>query len=493
MNTHTLYLSSDSASDTVTWPTIEMFDLTELSLDLSQAYSNTFPNYLAINWGDGSGLEEPDVTIYRDYKTTSIFPEIEHGASPVFFNKLYKHIFYPSSTALKKTLTMRVNVGYINGSTSRFTIPINVRTEGYYETIEDLDLLNVSLLNKGDNNSIFTFLTKKDNFVIQNHDDTEIEYTNQGSLNLSSFEDTSLQSINETQSLLSAVTDPVGAAAKFKFIESVAAASATWTTTFWGYSNRAVINFSGTSYKATGFSDSNNLTLISPRHAIGVSHFEDNPEAGDIAYFYDHTTGNSVSATISAAAVISDSKDLTVVSLSRDVSTATTSTGAAGSIKLYSLPRFENEVTSHKYPVITQGGNFTFSNDHHAGVGSPQIINQTHQGRNRYGMISTVVYDRLKIDLGPQGLPDYRLTNVSLSLSSYNLSLSGLSSGDSGGPIFIPYGNELLLLGVWRTLGSGAQGGARNLGNIDLQSDISAGMETVGNTWGYKLSTVRLS
>ena len=492
MNTRTLYLTSGSASDTITWPTIEMFDLTELSLDLSQVYSDTFPNYLAINWGDDSGLEEPDVTIYRNYKTTSIFPEIKHGASPIFFNKLYKHIFYPSSTALKKTMTMRVNVGYLNGNTSRFTIPVNVRTEGYYETIEDLDLLNVSLLNEGDNNSIFTFLTKKDNFVIQNHDDTDIEYTVQGSLNLSSYEDTSLQSINETQSLLSAVTDPVGAAAKFKFIESVAAASATWTTTFWGYSNRDIINFSGASYKATGFSDSNNLTLISPRHAIGVSHFGDDPKANDIAYFYDHTTGNSVSATISAAADIGNDSDLIVVSFSRDISTATTSTGAAGSIKLYSLPRFENEVTSHKYPVITQGGNFTFSNDHHAGVGTPQIINKTHQGRDGSGIISTTVSKTMEVDLGPPGMPDYRLTNVSLSLSSFNLSLSSLDSGDSGGPIFIPYGNELLLLGIWRTVNS-TGGGARNLGNIDLQSDISAGMETVGNTWGYKLSTVRLS
>ena len=76
MNTHTVYLTSGSASDTSTAPTIEMFDLTELALDLSQVYSNTFPNYLAINWGDNSGVEEPDVTIYRDYKTTSILPEI---------------------------------------------------------------------------------------------------------------------------------------------------------------------------------------------------------------------------------------------------------------------------------------------------------------------------------------------------------------------------------------------------------------------------------
>ena len=161
MNTHTIYLTSVNSSDTITWPTVDMFDLTELSLDLSQVYSDTFPNYLAINWGDDSKLEETDITIYRNYKTQSIYPEIKRGASPVFFNTPYKHIFYPSDTALKKIMTMRVNVGYINGNTTKFNIPVNVRTEGYYETIEDLDLLNVSMLDDKDSNSIFTYLQIK--------------------------------------------------------------------------------------------------------------------------------------------------------------------------------------------------------------------------------------------------------------------------------------------------------------------------------------------
>ena len=193
--------------------------------------------------GDGSSVEEPDITIYRNYKTESIFPEIKRGASPVFFNKPYKHIFYPSDSALKKEMTMRVNVGYIDGNTTKFTIPVNVRTEGYLDTIEDLDLLNVSLLDSEENNSIYTYLTKKDNFVIQNHDDTTIEYSDLPATTLSSYHDTSNNSIQELFSLLSAVPDPVGHEAQFNFIESLTDESATWNTYFWGYSNRSVINF----------------------------------------------------------------------------------------------------------------------------------------------------------------------------------------------------------------------------------------------------------
>tara|TARA_R100000008_G_scaffold68325_2_gene45524 strand:+ start:4512 stop:5984 length:1473 start_codon:yes stop_codon:yes gene_type:complete len=490
MNTHTLYLTSTNPSGTYTEPTIELFDLTELSLDLSEVYSNIFPDYLAIDWGDDSGLEEPDITIFRNYKTQSIYPEIRKGASPVFFNTPYKHIFFPSKTALKKSMTMRVNVGYINGSTTKFTIPLNVRTEGYHQTVEDLDLLNVSMLDNEDSNSIFTYLTKKDNFVIQNHDDLDIEYNAVGSLNLSSYEDTSLQSINETQSLLSAVTDPVGDEDKFKFITSVTDESATWSTDFWGHSNRDVINFSGTSYNATGFSDNNNVTLISPRHGISVAHFDNDPETSDVVFFYDHTTGNSISATIVDATDIGD--DLIVMRFNRDMSTATTSTGAAGNLKLYKLPQFDNEVISHKYPAITQGGNFIFDSDHYAGVGTPQIINHTVISRSLQGQILTRISRSVIVDLGPQGMPDYRLTNVSPILSSFNLSLSGLDSGDSGGPVFIPYDNELLLLGIWRTAAIAA-GGLKNFGNEEIQKSISAGMDTVGNTEGYTLSTVRLS
>ena len=497
MNTHTVYLTSIEGSGSQELPTVELFDLTELTLDLSQVYAGVFPNYLAINWGDGSALEEPDITIYRNYKTDSIYPEVRDGASPVFFNNPYTHICYPSDTALKKELTMRVNVGYITGTTAKFIIPINVRTEGYYENINDLELLDVSLLNNKDNKSIFTFLTKQDNYVIQNHNNDTIEYNIVGSINtLSSYNDTSHQSIIETQSLLSAVTDPVGAEAKFKFIESLTDESATWTTTFWGYPNRSVYDFSGTSYRATGFRADNNITLISPRHGVSVAHFSDDPKADDVAYFYDQTTGNSVSATVSAAVNIGN--DLMVMSFDRDMSTATTSTGADSSIKLYTLPYFANEVPPDRYPVVHQGGNAIFDtglvgfDDHFAGYGSTGVINKLGTRRNEDYIIVNTHNNGISVMMKTPGLPDYRLTNVSPTLSTYNLSLSGVSNGDSGNPMFIAYGNELLLLGIFRN--ELLQGGAgKNFGNVEIQKDISAGMETVGNSWGYKLSTVRLS
>ena len=501
MNTHTLYLSSYSTTDTITEDEIELFDITELNLDLSEVYSKVFPNYIAINWGDETPIEEPDITIYRNYKTDSIYPEVKNDASPVFLNNLYPHIYYPSDTALKKSMTLRVNVGYITGETTKFIIPINVRTEGYYENIKDLDLLNVSLLNNKDNKSIFTFLTEKDNFVIQNHNNRDIYYNTVGTINtLSSYHDTSLQSINETITLLDGVTDPVGAEAKFKFIENITDESATWSTNFWGYSNRSIYDFSGTSYNGSGFWNINNITLISPRHGIGVEHFSDDPSTGDVVYFYDQTAGYSVSSTIVDA--VNTGEDLRVYSFDRDMSTATTSQGADSSIKLYKLPYFANEVPSDQFPVVYQAGNLEFGGTPgnyvvgYAGYGSHNFINRLSQQINYYGIFNN--YSKgITVTMAPgdrdnPGLPDYRLTNVSPQLSSYNLSLSGVTNGDSGEPGFIVYDNELLLFTILQSRGIGG-GGGRNFGNLQIQNEITSAMTAVGNSWGYKLSTVRLS
>ena len=60
-----------------------------------------------------------------------------------------------------------------------------------------------------------------------------------------------------------------------------------------------------------------------------------------------------------------------------------------------------------------------------------------------------------------------------LLLSAANLSLSGYAPGDSGGPIFIPYNNELLLLGIAQSAGIGS-GSGKNFGTKQIRDIISA-------------------
>ena len=84
MNTHTLILSSTTSTQQVSAGTVDLFNTTRVTLQLKDVYSDVFPNYIGIDWGDGSAIYEPDIKIYRDYRTDSIYPEIENGASPAF-------------------------------------------------------------------------------------------------------------------------------------------------------------------------------------------------------------------------------------------------------------------------------------------------------------------------------------------------------------------------------------------------------------------------
>ena len=169
MNTYTLSISStkEDIDSEVTLNQIDLFDFTEVTLDISNIYTEIFPTYVSINWGDGSEVLNPDIKIYRDYRNESIFPEVQKGVTPVTFSNNYKHKYYPSSYALKKSLTFKMNVGYVTGETLRLNIPVVVNSQSYYENVDDIDIIGVDLLNDTNNSSRVTFLTKKNNYLVQ--------------------------------------------------------------------------------------------------------------------------------------------------------------------------------------------------------------------------------------------------------------------------------------------------------------------------------------
>tara|TARA_R110000824_G_scaffold356721_2_gene543974 strand:- start:18862 stop:19440 length:579 start_codon:yes stop_codon:yes gene_type:complete len=167
MNTHTFSISTTTTGATKVYETIELFDVTKFALNLVDVYTGTFPNYLAIDWGDGTAVLEPDVSVFRDYTKDSIYPEINKGVAPKYLTDNYHHIYKPSSYALKKSVVLKINIGYVTGETTTLSAPMNIRTEGYYQTVEDMELVGVDLLNDKYNTSRFTLLTKKDDFLVQ--------------------------------------------------------------------------------------------------------------------------------------------------------------------------------------------------------------------------------------------------------------------------------------------------------------------------------------
>ena len=172
MNTYNISLSTISTSSTSNLDTIDLFDQTEVSVDLNNIFSEVFPYYVAIDWGDGSEDFEPEIKTFINYRTESILDEITKGVSPPFLNTNYKHIYYPSSNSLVKSLTLRVGIQYTTGEITQFNIPVDIRTEGYYENIRDIKLEGVKILNNTNIDSTLQLRTEIDNYIVETTNNT---------------------------------------------------------------------------------------------------------------------------------------------------------------------------------------------------------------------------------------------------------------------------------------------------------------------------------
>jgi hypothetical protein len=175
MNSYNISLSTTATSVTSNFGTINLFDQTEVTIDLSNIFSEVFPYYIVIDWGDGSEVFEPEIKTFLTYRTDSIIEEITKGVSPPFLNTNYTHIYYPSSNSLVKSLTLKIGVQYITGEITQFNIPVNIRTEGYYENIGDIKLEGVKILNNVNLDTTLQLRTEIDNYIVETTNNTNAD------------------------------------------------------------------------------------------------------------------------------------------------------------------------------------------------------------------------------------------------------------------------------------------------------------------------------
>ena len=173
MNNSTLSLSTNQPALTANGNQLNLFDVTEVGLDIINIYKDIFPYYIAIDWGDGSPIEEPEIITFRTYRKDSIFDEITKGIAPVFLTKTYKHVYKPSSTALIKDMQLKIGIQYITGEITEIIHPIKLRTEGYYENIGDLSLVDTNILDNTNFTSNFVFRGKIDDYILELNNKTE--------------------------------------------------------------------------------------------------------------------------------------------------------------------------------------------------------------------------------------------------------------------------------------------------------------------------------
>jgi len=175
MNSYNISLATTSTSLTSNYDTIDLFDQTEVGVNLSNIFSDVFPYYVVIDWGDGSEVFEPEIKTFINYRTESIIDEIVKGVSPPFLNTTYKHIYDPSSDSLVKSLTLKVGIQYTTGEITQFIIPIDIRTEGYYENIRDIKLEDVKIINNVNLDTTLQLRTEIDNYIIETTNNTNAD------------------------------------------------------------------------------------------------------------------------------------------------------------------------------------------------------------------------------------------------------------------------------------------------------------------------------
>ena len=175
MKTYNLSLSTTSTTSTVNYDTVNLFDQTEVSINLSNIFSEVFPYYVVIDWGDGSEVLEPEIKTFISYRTESILDEITKGVSPPFLNTDYKHIYYPSPDSLVKSLTLKIGIQYTTGEITQFNIPVDIRTEGYYENIRDVKLEGVKIINNVNLDTTLQLRTEIDNYIVETTNNTNAD------------------------------------------------------------------------------------------------------------------------------------------------------------------------------------------------------------------------------------------------------------------------------------------------------------------------------
>ena len=174
MNTKTLILSTTSSSSIQVLEPIILNDATILNVSFSDVYEDVLPLNLQINWGDNNILYY-DNDLYTIYREESIFPEIIYGKFSKIFKNIYSFEYYPSKTATYKKMTAQFLIKYTNKNITLITIPIEIRSADYFESVYDMKLISSHVLpNEGLKSH--KFLTYKGNYIVEVEEPSSIKY-----------------------------------------------------------------------------------------------------------------------------------------------------------------------------------------------------------------------------------------------------------------------------------------------------------------------------
>lgn len=157
MNTYNLSLSSNDTEYLEILEIQYLEDLTNLVVSLSSTMETFPPASLSIDWGDGV------IEIFENDLFSQNNPFIK---SSVLLD-VYDHLYYPSTTSLYKNLSAQFLLSYPNQTQTWFVVPMQIRTNDYYQSIENISLKDVTILDNEENSKEYHIFTGKDSFLIE--------------------------------------------------------------------------------------------------------------------------------------------------------------------------------------------------------------------------------------------------------------------------------------------------------------------------------------
>lgn len=170
MKTYTASFSTNSYISQGTY-IIENSDIylkgeTEVTIDLTEIdESVTYVKNITIDWGDGSDETTNSLNLVKDYYTETIIPEVLYNKD-VSVCTQYTHTYLPNAAAYFTKYQCVITMTFLNDFVGRIYIPFYVAQASYYDSVDDLFILNSQILPLSSNNTFLNLQVVGEKYVL---------------------------------------------------------------------------------------------------------------------------------------------------------------------------------------------------------------------------------------------------------------------------------------------------------------------------------------
>jgi hypothetical protein len=123
-------------------------------------------NSATISWGDGTPVLQKGRSLFFDYKTESIFDEVLYGKLGGSVLTVFSHTFTNDTRSYGAQYNSEIVLTRINGTAVSIYQPILIFWDSYYDTVEELSILNTQIQPLSTNQTFTNLESKQEGLVL---------------------------------------------------------------------------------------------------------------------------------------------------------------------------------------------------------------------------------------------------------------------------------------------------------------------------------------